>query len=84
MGLLDLVGAWVLLRHGQQTFPRNVHIMYDGKMNKAATQLYKEFEKSFKGVIMSNVIRFRRNGLAHKISPQDVKQRLINQVRMLN
>lgn len=27
---------------------------------------------------MSNVIRFRRNGLAHKISPQDVKQRLIN------
>lgn len=26
---------------------------------------------------MSNVIRFRRNGLAHKISPQDVKQRLI-------
>ncbi len=29
-------------------------------------------------MIMSNVIRFRRNGLAHKISPQDVKQRLIN------
>ncbi len=27
---------------------------------------------------MSNVIRFRRNGLAHKISPQDVKQRLLN------
>ncbi|EXW48051.1 hypothetical protein J902_0659 [Acinetobacter baumannii 44857_9] len=27
---------------------------------------------------MSNVIRFRRNGLAYKISPQDVKQRLIN------
>lgn len=27
---------------------------------------------------MSNVIRFRRNGLAHKISPQDVKQRLIS------
>ncbi|MCA4378889.1 hypothetical protein LDY05_17700 [Acinetobacter baumannii] len=27
---------------------------------------------------MNNVIRFRRNGLAHKISPQDVKQRLIN------
>ncbi|HDI2932293.1 TPA: hypothetical protein PKT69_000163 [Acinetobacter baumannii] len=27
---------------------------------------------------MSNVIRFRRNGLAHWISPQDVKQRLIN------
>lgn len=29
-------------------------------------------------MIMSNVIRFRRNGLAHKISPQDVKQRLLN------
>ncbi|MFX6398217.1 hypothetical protein ABTG12_17330 [Acinetobacter baumannii] len=27
---------------------------------------------------MSNVIRFRQNGLAYKISPQDVKQRLIN------
>ncbi|HHP4809343.1 TPA: hypothetical protein ACSBZ0_001662 [Acinetobacter baumannii] len=27
---------------------------------------------------MNNVIRFRRNGLAHKISPQDVKQRLLN------
>ncbi|EPF6070531.1 hypothetical protein J671_2294 [Acinetobacter sp. 1130196] len=27
---------------------------------------------------MNNVIRFRRNRLAHKISPQDVKQRLLN------
>jgi hypothetical protein len=26
-------------------FPRNVHITYDRKMNKAATQLFKEFEK---------------------------------------
>ncbi|WP_228732397.1 hypothetical protein, partial [Acinetobacter baumannii] len=29
-------------------FPRNVHITYDGKMNKAATQLFKEFEKHLK------------------------------------
>ncbi|MFX8085924.1 hypothetical protein ABTK81_15365 [Acinetobacter baumannii] len=33
---------------------------------------------------MSNVIRFRRNGLAHKISPLDVKQRLLNPSKDIN
>lgn len=31
-----------------KAFPRNVHITYDRKMNKAATQLYKEFENHLK------------------------------------
>ncbi|MFX4672157.1 hypothetical protein ABTB51_10235 [Acinetobacter baumannii] len=31
-----------------KAFPRNVHITYDRKMNKAATQLFKEFENHLK------------------------------------
>ncbi|HDI2994730.1 TPA: hypothetical protein ACLHMH_001399 [Acinetobacter baumannii] len=33
---------------------------------------------------MSNAIRFRRNGLTHKISPLDVKQRLLNPSKDIN